>query len=125
MFAQMKIVFQTPNPMRQEDGLKFWEIGSHFTSLPGKTRPGLSGPRVYQLTSAGEAESLPDAVEGLCAQITQICDEWPRALMFADGSSVKFLSITAEDGGSMTVRARSDDDALMSLGDALREKGLV
>jgi hypothetical protein len=85
----VEVTFKTPSPLGQEDGMKLWGIGKQFRAMPGKS--------TYKLESMGEAETLPAAIEGLCAQISEICDQSNEMLLrYRGGSSVKFLRIAAE-----------------------------
>lgn len=83
MMVEMKVKFCTPVPLSQQDGLKMWERATHFMAMPGSA--------TYQLTSRGEADSIPDAVEGLCAQITEICEASDRRW-----TGVQIVKIEAE-----------------------------
>ena len=80
----LHITFETYRPISQRLGVEFWSMGSHFTAVTGSAR--------YELKSRGQAQSLPDAVDGICAQISQLIEasypEWPP---------VKFLKILALD----------------------------
>jgi hypothetical protein len=104
--VEMTVQFRTPQSLRQEDGMKLWGFGE-FKSLPGKC--------AYQLSSRGVADTLQDAVEAVCDQIREVCDEWPRKLMFADGSSVDITGIQARSVGPFGCSATTADTPVNAL----------
>jgi hypothetical protein len=67
MTITMKIGFRTTHPLSQHTGMRMWETGEHFGTLPGDAS--------YQLTTTGEAPDIATAVEGIGDIITAIVQE--------------------------------------------------
>ncbi len=79
---EVQVRFRTAKALSQGAGMKFWEHGNHFASLPGRSS--------YQLTTRGEAESMVDAIMGVCLIIDALVAEdiprWP---------SVEYLGVSS------------------------------
>lgn len=60
----VQIIFRTEAPLSQAAGMRFWENAHYFTAIAGGRR--------YQMTTAGEADSLDDGISGAIAIIKTI-----------------------------------------------------
>lgn len=87
---ELDIEFTTLNPLSQELGLKLWELGSHFHSVPGK------GGRTYRLQSSGTVTGpggtgLADAARELAQAIENVVktDRQRQSGIFVRGISAK------------------------------------
>lgn len=69
MKVQIKVVFKTPKPISQQEGMELWSIGYHFKSLPG--------PSTYQLKSRGESDSLEEAEAAIKTMVAERISQDP------------------------------------------------
>lgn len=60
MQVYLKVRFTTAEPISQTDGMKMWQMGTHFVAV---------GARQYQLTTNGDSVSVMSAAESVIADI--------------------------------------------------------
>lgn len=63
--VKVEVTFATAAPLGQKAGIEMWTLGNYFSSVGGCK---------YVLKSQGKAASLPDAMQGLVAQINQVVE---------------------------------------------------